>query len=117
MTRDGRVLAAHRRTPAGWEFPGGKVEDGEDEARAVERECAEELGVTVEALTRIGSAGDGRIELHLWHVALVAGKPEALDDHDTLVWLAPGELDTQDWLEIDRNLLGTVRTLLDEQET
>ena len=50
--RDGRVLAARRTAPpvtAGrWEFPGGKVEPGEQAEDALVREIAEELGCRVE---------------------------------------------------------------------
>src|SRR5574344_618406 len=49
--RSGRILIAHRN-PTGdmgdrWEFPGGKVEDGETAAQAVCREMNEEFGITV----------------------------------------------------------------------
>lgn len=51
IDRDGRVLLAQR--PAGksmaglWEFPGGKVHDGERPEAALVREVAEELGVSI----------------------------------------------------------------------
>src|SRR4029077_8578842 len=48
---EGRLLACQRSEPpevAGrWEFPGGKVEPGEDELEALIRECEEELGVVI----------------------------------------------------------------------
>src|SRR3569833_4195436 len=55
---DGRVLACERAEPpemAGmWEFPGGKVEEGEGETEALVRECVEELDVVVEVGVRFG---------------------------------------------------------------
>jgi 8-oxo-dGTP diphosphatase len=111
-----RVLAARRRRPAvGWEFPGGKIEPGEAPAFAVERELHEELDVTVRAVSLLAKARDDRIELQLWHAMLVAGAPEARDDHDAVAWLAADDLDTVVWLPVDRELLDAVRTLLSRQ--
>ena len=57
VDRSGRVLIAQRppgKWQAGrWEFPGGKVEAGEDEEMAVRRELMEELGVRVDAAQRL----------------------------------------------------------------
>ena len=47
VRRDGKVLLASRpadKPPAGWEFPGGKVEPGETLSVALKREMSEELG-------------------------------------------------------------------------
>ncbi len=113
LIRNGRVLAARRRSPAGgWEFPGGKLEPGETAAAAIERECREELGVSVRALDHIATATDERIELLVWHVELLAGTPAALQDHDELRWLTAGELESLGWLPVDRGVLGAVAELL-----
>ena len=55
-----KVLVAHRN-PVGqmgerWEFPGGKVEDGEDEATGIVREFQEEFGVKVRVCEHIADA-------------------------------------------------------------
>jgi 8-oxo-dGTP diphosphatase len=51
IRRDGRYLlakrAAHKRHGGLWEFPGGKLQDGESWLAAARRELREELGVTV----------------------------------------------------------------------
>lgn len=117
LVRDGRVLAACRSRPAalagGWEFPGGKVEEGEGETDALARECLEELGVVVRVSERLGEAVDGAIRLVLYAAALVEGEPSPLEDHDELRWLTAADLATVKWLPIDQALLETVRELLE----
>ena len=76
IARDGRVLIAQRpvgKWQAGrWEFPGGKVEPGEDEETAVRRELMEELGVRVDAAQRLMEVvhdyTDRRVAIGLWLV-------------------------------------------------
>jgi 8-oxo-dGTP diphosphatase len=121
LVQDGRVLACRRSAPAelagGWEFPGGKVEPGESPSAAVERECREELGIEVHAVTELGRADDGRIDLILWQVNLVDGTPVPLADHDLVAFVGADQLDVLRWLPIDRALLGAVRPLLATEAT
>jgi len=88
-----------------WEFPGGKVADGEGERAALVRELHEELGVEVAAarpFMRLTHAYPDRdVELSLWIIARYAGKPAGLDGQ-SLKWVAPGELAREDILEADR---------------
>ena len=64
LVRPTRVLAARRTGPpalAGqWEFPGGKVERGEDPVAALHREIAEELGLALTLGDRAGARALGR---------------------------------------------------------
>lgn len=102
----GRVLAARRERPAGWELPGGKVEPGETEPAALVRELREELGITVEVGARVGPDVPigADLLLHAWTAALADGEPAALE-HAELRWLAPDELDTVPWLPADRPII------------
>lgn len=95
IVRHGTVLAARRRYPdevAGrWEFPGGKVDDGEPPEAALVREIDEELGLTIRVDRWLGAASVGTgIELR---VALCTpDDPEAEPvavEHDALRWLTP----------------------------
>ncbi|MGN6605860.1 MAG: (deoxy)nucleoside triphosphate pyrophosphohydrolase [Jatrophihabitans sp.] len=116
IVRDGRVLAARRSRPeavaGGWEFPGGKVEPGETEAEALVREIDEELGVRVIVERRLAEASDASITLALHTAHLPSGEPVAGADHDELRWLGYDELESVEWLPIDRALLAPVRRLL-----
>ncbi len=96
---DGRYLLARRpsgRHMAGlWEFPGGKVDDGEAPAAALVRELAEELDVTaaVEApLTFAVHEEPGRRILLLFYSArILAGVPRPLEGQE-VAWVAPANL-------------------------
>lgn len=106
----GRVLAALRRRPAGWEMPGGKVEAGETEPEALVRECREELGVTIEVGERVGPdvpVGDGWT-LRVWTGRIVSGTPVAYE-HAELRWVAPAELTGLDWLPGDLPVVAALR--------
>jgi 8-oxo-dGTP diphosphatase len=117
LDADGRVLGAERAEPpamAGmWEFPGGKVEPGEDELDALRRECEEELAVTIEAIDRLGEdvvLASGAV-LKVWTARLVEGEPTALE-HSELRWLSIAELDTVPWLPADAPLVDALRAHL-----
>ena len=122
-TEGGEVLVAQRGSGplAGlWEFPGGKVERGEDHEAALVRECAEELGVTVMPRAflgevpldgAVGGGPPGASTLRLWEARLVAGEPVA-HEHRDLRWVRAADLDALDWIAADRPLLPAVRTLL-----
>ena len=111
----GAVLAAHRRTPpVGWEFPGGKVEDGESEVDALVRECREELGVDIAVGALLGEVAHGAIVLRVYRATLLAGEPAPLTDHDELRWRALDDLGGLDWLPADRPLLDAVRSAVDQ---
>ena len=105
----GRVLAARRDRPPGWELPGGKVEPGESEPAALVRELREELGIAVEVGTRVGPdvpIGSALL-LRAWTAVLTDGEPTALE-HAELRWLAPHELDSVPWLPADRPIVAAL---------
>lgn len=110
----GRLLAAQRVGPpalAGlWEFPGGKVEPGEDEPTALRRECREELGVDVAVGAMLGEVSVPVGTLRVYRAELVAGRPVARE-HAELRWLAAEELFDVPWIPVDLDL---VRLLVTE---
>ena len=114
LVHQGRVLAARRTYPpdlAGlWEFPGGKVHEGETPEQALARELREELAIQVTVGDEVGAWPiDDRYELRLFLATITSGDPTPDADHDEVRWLSPDELDTVDWLPSDRQALPRVR--------
>jgi 8-oxo-dGTP diphosphatase len=90
--------AAHLDAGAGhWSPVSGRVEVGETEADAVEREVMEEVGLDVTAERKLCTleTPDGRFRLHFWIARVRAGtaRPRT-DEVSALRWVALGELDT-----------------------
>jgi 8-oxo-dGTP diphosphatase len=98
---DGRVLVAQRpegKTMAGlWEFPGGKVDDGETPEAALVRELGEELGITVceTCLSPLTFASHGYEDFHLlmplYQCRVWEGIPEPMEGQE-IRWHYPNAL-------------------------
>ena len=114
---DGRVLLACRpasKVYAGyWEFPGGKVEEGETDLQGLHRELMEELGVEITVGEQVGADWQlgPNFVLRLWKAQIISGEPQPLEDHDILQWLEPGHWFDVDWLPAD---LPIVQALVDQ---
>jgi 8-oxo-dGTP diphosphatase len=113
IEREGRILICRRRAdqmhPLQWEFPGGKVEDGEGPAEALARELQEELqisGVKSEEIRRYEFRYPGRdsIELIFLRVTESGGEPRNLIFHE-MRWERPERLAEFDFVEGDREFI------------
>lgn len=108
IVHDGMILCAQRgpdgNLPGLWEFPGGKIEQGETKQAALEREVTEELGCTVsvgrELTTTTYEYPFGEVALTTFYCSLVSGVPE-LTEHSATRWLPPEQLDVLDWAPAD----------------
>lgn len=119
----GALLAARRSRPAHlvgrWEFPGGKVDAGEEPEAALHREIGEELGVRVELGAEIVGPDAGgwiitdRHVMRLWFARIVDDdEPVPLVEHDELRWLPGDRLADVDWLDGDVRIVEHVRPFL-----
>jgi 8-oxo-dGTP diphosphatase len=94
--RDGRWLLcrrpAHKRHGGCWEFPGGKLEPGEDLCRAAARELCEELQVKVEGCgDRLYRRRDPGSPFVIEFVEVsISGEPVPLE-HDEVRWVTPAD--------------------------
>lgn len=100
IARDDRYLITQRRPsailPLLWEFPGGRVEPGETDARALEREVLHRLGVVVETHHLIGYVNHPyeryAVDLHLYECTIVRGEPREVNVH-AYRWVRSDEFD------------------------
>ena len=87
-----------------WEFPGGKVEEGETDKETLARELMEELEIEVE----IGDFfyqvehdyPDFHLSMAIYECTLIS-KEMKMNVHKGLKWLAPKDLMTLDWAAAD----------------
>ena len=117
IEKKGAILAARRgprQDHAGlWEFPGGKVELGEDDRTALVREIDEELGCGIEPDSLIGSTrcttpSGVAIELVAYAARVTSGAVHPRE-HDAVRWIDPHGDARLDWAPPDRVILQQYR--------
>ena len=100
VIEQGKILVTQRKEGSHqgllWEFPGGKVEEGEEPRRALQREFREELGIEVE-VGKIFEAvyhtyPEYPILLLVHHCRIEHGTPKVLGCHD-LRWVDPSNIE------------------------
>ena len=114
----GRVLITERRCDGPynglWEFPGGKIDAGEDPTTALARELAEEIGITITASRPFQDLyfryPDRTVDLEFFLVTSWRGDPIGLEGQ-RLRWLLPSELDKDELLPADKPVIEALRKL------
>jgi 8-oxo-dGTP diphosphatase len=113
LYRNGRLLVCQRRAngafPLQWEFPGGKVESGESDRDALDRELREELAIQVRGAALIYQndhcyAGGPMVSLHFHHIYDFDGEAKNLI-FEQISWVQLPDLSRLDFLEGDRPII------------
>jgi 8-oxo-dGTP diphosphatase len=117
MDAQGRVLIAER--PAGkhlagrWEFPGGKLEHGEERRTGLARELREELGIVISAAPRPlirleHTYPDKHVHLDIFVVRRYQGEPQGREGQ-ALRWVSQDELESVELLPADGPIVPALR--------
>ncbi len=119
IKKDGKYLIARRSTGSEdvlgkWEFPGGKVENGESEKRAIEREIKEEFEMNVKAvkflINNVCEYPTRTIDLRLYQCKYVSGEFN-LHDHSEYKYVNKEEIINYDLCPADIPLAKFVKEM------
>ena len=113
IRRGNEILLASRpddKPPAGWEFPGGKVEAGETLFDATVRELDEELGVAVVPTKVLETIRNGRIRLHFVAAAMPADATPTPRESQQCFWVKLSPEPPERLLPADREFWKSLST-------
>ena len=116
---EGRIFATQRgygEWKDWWEFPGGKIEEGETPEEALKREIWEELDTRV-AVERLVQTIEWdypafHLTMHCYLCHVESGHL-LLKEHEAARWLRADELESVGWLPADRDLVSKLKRLSD----
>lgn len=116
IIRDGDKIFATQRGYGeykdGWEFPGGKVEEGETPEEALVREIKEELDTEIEICEYLDTI---EYDYPTFHISMrcywcsVKSGNLVLKEHEAAKWLTKEEIDSVDWLPADITIIELIR--------
>lgn len=118
IKHDNRILATQRgygEFQGGWEFPGGKIEEGETPQLALVREIKEELDadITIDELFEVVEYNYPNFHLTMYcYLCRLKSMDFVLKEHEAAKWLEKHQLNTVDWLPADLDLIQRLSLLL-----
>ena len=118
IKKDNKIFATQRgygEFKDGWEFPGGKIEEGETREAALIREIKEELNVEIvvqEFLTTVNyDYPNFHLTMHCFICEVINGELMLLE-HKAARWLSKNELYELDWLPADLDILDQLKDII-----
>ena len=118
IRKENRIFATQRgygEWKDWWEFPGGKMEEGETPEEALKREILEELSTDISVDEFLCTVEYDYPKFHLtMHCHLCSLLTEALrlNEHEAAKWLLKDELDSVKWLPADLEVIDRIRCLM-----
>ena len=111
---------AHKARGLLWEFVGGKVEPGETFPQALQRECVEELAISVDVgdpfMQVVHEYPDILIRLTLLNCTIPVGyTPQALE-HNDIRWIHPSEIDDFVFCPADTDILTEIKRIYGDKK-
>lgn len=97
----------------GWEFPGGKIEEGESPEHAIVREIKEELNADIfvgDLLTTVEhDYPNFHLSMDCFWAELVPDSGMKLLEHEAAKWLSIDDIDSVDWLPADIKVVDAIK--------
>ena len=120
IVHDNKIFATQRgygEFKDGWEFPGGKIEEGETPQEALVREIKEELDTEIEVKEFLETVEYDYPEFHLsmdcFFCTIKSGEL-VLKEHEAAKWLTVETLDSVEWLPADEALVQGMKKYMKE---
>jgi 8-oxo-dGTP diphosphatase len=118
IIKDGQVFATQRgygQWQGWWEFPGGKIEEGECARAALVREIREELDAEISVGDLLETVEwdypDFHLTMHCFVCELVSDSMH-LNEHEAAAWLSRDTLHSVKWLPADEGILEKIENLI-----
>lgn len=118
IMEDNKIFATQRGYgdfKGGWEFPGGKIDEGETPEEALMREIKEELDIEIEVKELLYTVEYDYPRFHLsmdCFVCSIKSGDLILKEHEAAQWLTKETLDSVEWLPADLKLIDKLREMI-----